>query len=151
MYVSKKASTLRVTGLVGAIHRWLVDSPHKWPATPKLSPFDDIIMGHVFFEMSQAGFNYPVTHLWNRWRRPNWFVRSSETSQPNCWFKIWLHIRGLHTCWTRHNEFYSKNKDDGITSEVTGCVTEALLPMCTPIYSTNNVQLYVFYKTLCAK
>ena len=26
------------------IHRWLVNSPHKWPVTRKMFPFDDVIM-----------------------------------------------------------------------------------------------------------
>ena len=26
------------------IHRWPVNSPHKWPVTPKMIPFDDVIM-----------------------------------------------------------------------------------------------------------
>ena len=26
------------------IHRWPVNSPHKWPVTRKMSPFDDVIM-----------------------------------------------------------------------------------------------------------
>ena len=26
------------------IHRWPVISPHKWPVTPKMVPFDDVIM-----------------------------------------------------------------------------------------------------------
>ena len=26
------------------IHRWLVNSPHKWPVTRKMLPFDDVIM-----------------------------------------------------------------------------------------------------------
>ena len=26
------------------IHRWSVNSPHKWPATRKIFPFDDVIM-----------------------------------------------------------------------------------------------------------
>ena len=29
---------------VGGIPRWLGNSPHKWPATWKMFPFDDIIM-----------------------------------------------------------------------------------------------------------
>ena len=29
------------------IHRWPVNSPHKGPATPKMFPFDDVIMGRV--------------------------------------------------------------------------------------------------------
>ena len=32
---SKKISKLRVTGLCAGIHRWPVNSPHKWPVTRK--------------------------------------------------------------------------------------------------------------------
>ena len=41
---SKKTSKLRVTGLCAGIHRRPMNSPHKWPATRKLFPFDDVIM-----------------------------------------------------------------------------------------------------------
>ena len=42
---SKKTSKLRVTGLcVWGIHRSPVNSPHKWPVTRKMFPFDDVIM-----------------------------------------------------------------------------------------------------------
>ena len=30
--------------LVRGIHRWPVNSPHKWPVTRKMFPFDDVIM-----------------------------------------------------------------------------------------------------------
>ena len=29
---------------VQGIHRWPVNSPHKWPVTRKMFPFDDVIM-----------------------------------------------------------------------------------------------------------
>ena len=29
---------------VWGIHRWTVNSPHKWPVTRKMFPFDDVIM-----------------------------------------------------------------------------------------------------------
>ena len=29
---------------VWGVHRWPVNSPHKWPVTWKMSPFDDVIM-----------------------------------------------------------------------------------------------------------
>ena len=45
---SKKTSKLRVTGLCGGIHQWPVNSPHKWPVTRKMFPFDDVIM-HVTY------------------------------------------------------------------------------------------------------
>ena len=41
---SKKTSKLRVTGLCAGIHRGPVNSPHKWPVTRKMFPFDDVIM-----------------------------------------------------------------------------------------------------------
>ena len=41
---SKKTSKLRVTGLCAGIHRWSVNSPHKWPIARKMFPFDDVIM-----------------------------------------------------------------------------------------------------------
>ena len=41
---SKKPSKLRVTGLCAGNSPGPVNSPHKWPVTRKMSPFDDVIM-----------------------------------------------------------------------------------------------------------
>ena len=41
---SKKTSKPRISGLLRGIHRWLVNSPHKWPVMRKMFPFDDVIM-----------------------------------------------------------------------------------------------------------
>ena len=41
---SKKTSKLRVTGFCAGIRRGPVNSPHKWPVTRKMFPFDDVIM-----------------------------------------------------------------------------------------------------------
>ena len=41
---SKKTSKLRVTGLCAGIHRWPVNSTHKWPVIRKMFPFDDVIL-----------------------------------------------------------------------------------------------------------
>ena len=41
---SKKTSKLCVTGLCAGIHREPVNSPHKWPVTRKVFPFDGVIM-----------------------------------------------------------------------------------------------------------
>ena len=41
---SKKTSKLRVTGLVWGIHRWLVNSLHKWPVTREMFPFGVIML-----------------------------------------------------------------------------------------------------------
>ena len=42
--ISKKASKLHVTALCAGIQRWPVNSLHKGPVTPKMFPFDDVIM-----------------------------------------------------------------------------------------------------------
>ena len=34
---------------VRGIHRWPVNSPHKWPVTRKMFPFDDVTMGYVLY------------------------------------------------------------------------------------------------------
>ena len=41
---SKKTSKLRVTGLCAGNSPGPVISPHKWPVTRKMFPFDDVIM-----------------------------------------------------------------------------------------------------------
>ena len=37
---------------VRGIHRWTVNSPHKWPVTRKTFPFDDVIMLWLFISMA---------------------------------------------------------------------------------------------------
>ena len=38
---------------VRGIHRWPVNSPHKWPVTRKMFPFDDVIMVNDFHSTYQ--------------------------------------------------------------------------------------------------
>ena len=93
---SNKTSKLRVTGLcVRGIHRGPVNSPHKWPVTRKMFPFDDVIMhgcsgellkchpGYVQISrdnlllyrirLHSAGISYPIRRL---------IVKSREVSMP---------------------------------------------------------------------
>ena len=41
--ISKHQSSVSLA-FVRGIHRWPVNSPHKWPVTRKMFPFDDVIM-----------------------------------------------------------------------------------------------------------
>ena len=34
---------------VWGLHRWPVNSPHKWPVTRKMFPFDDVIMSRTHY------------------------------------------------------------------------------------------------------
>ena len=48
----RKTSKFRLTGLCGGIHRGPVNSPHKWPVTRKMFPFDDVIMDTARYQAS---------------------------------------------------------------------------------------------------
>ena len=56
---------------VRGIHRWPVNSPHKWPVARKMFPFDDVIMWNStavrtkFTESSDPIFTYDPQHLYN--------------------------------------------------------------------------------------
>ena len=52
---------------VRGIHRWLVNSPHRWPVTRKMFPFDDVIM-----KISNISF-------------------AGKAKNP-CWFKTWTEL-----------------------------------------------------------
>ena len=43
----KHQSSTASQAFVRGIHRWLANSPHKWPVTRKMFPFDDVIMWNV--------------------------------------------------------------------------------------------------------
>ena len=43
----RKHQTSASLAFVRGIHRRPVNSPHKWPVTRKMFPFDDVIMGIV--------------------------------------------------------------------------------------------------------
>ena len=59
---------------VRGIHRWPVNSPHKGPVTRKMFPFDDVIMPHVYHNISYIIILYHIiyriiyvsiwAHLW---------------------------------------------------------------------------------------
>ena len=42
--ISKKTSISALLAFLRGIHRWPVNSPHKWPVTWKMIPVDDVIM-----------------------------------------------------------------------------------------------------------
>ena len=43
---------------VRGIHRWPVNSPHKWPVTRKMFPFNDVIMQLSYFPKQDAHLVY---------------------------------------------------------------------------------------------
>ena len=85
---SKKTSKLRVTG--HCAHRGPVNSPHKWPVTRKMVPFNDVLMFSIF-QMSLK------LHLPSEYRAITWtndgyitdaYMRHSASMSWN--FLMWL-------------------------------------------------------------
>ena len=66
---SKKTSKLRVTALCVGNSPGPVNSPHKWPVTRKMFPFDDVIM------FSQKILDTTISHN-NAWQK--WFMWLAE-------------------------------------------------------------------------
>ena len=50
---AKKTSNLDSLAFLWGIHRGPVNSPHKWPVTRKMFPFDDVIMSSSQFDSSR--------------------------------------------------------------------------------------------------
>ena len=51
---SKHQSTPASLAFVWGIHRGPVNSPHKWPVTRKMFPFDDVIMKNTDIDWCKA-------------------------------------------------------------------------------------------------
>ena len=54
---------------VWGIHRWPVNSSHKWPVTGKMFPFDDVIMYNINRNETSPKFQFCCCHL--SWRKPS--------------------------------------------------------------------------------
>ena len=61
-------------GFVQGIHRWPVNSPHKWPVTRKMFPFDDVIMcaWFVVIIISSCGFTGCINPYFSGLLHWNW-------------------------------------------------------------------------------
>ena len=56
--VQRKHKSSATLAFVGEIHRWPVNSPHKWPVTPKMFYFDDVIMAWLC--LNCVSFEFPL-------------------------------------------------------------------------------------------
>ena len=106
---------------VWGIHRWPVNSPHKWPVTRKMFPFDDVIM----FSFCSGLINL-IYCLAFDWSGELIFVISFVPSVPSLVLKI-----GVESC---ENSFLSRTccYDDM-------SVTLCFYPWCTSYTSVKWV------------
>ena len=53
----RKHQSPALLAFVREIHRWPVKSPHKWPVTRKMFPFDDVIMSNINTSMIKSAYD----------------------------------------------------------------------------------------------
>ena len=59
----RKHQSFASLAFVRWIHRWSVNSPHKWPVTREIFPFDDVIMHHIISSLSCVSSNEHTPHI----------------------------------------------------------------------------------------
>ena len=100
---SKKISKLRVTGLCAENSPWPVNSPHKWPVTRKMFPFDDVIMAVEFHGWISSSLKLHIIafkhfELWDAGcKTPYWLMNSCHWEM-----KIDDSQRTLLYFWSEH-------------------------------------------------
>ena len=73
---------------VQGIHRWPVNSPHKWPVTRKMFPFDDVIMIISHKDITYTHYQHII--IWNPIIVFKWNL--SKTKHNNYLMKIHLKV-----------------------------------------------------------
>ena len=79
---------------VWGIHRWSVNSPHKWPVTRKMFPFDDVNMNPCVNcgQLDQTVFSVDhqqSTYLWYYWFQDfSYRVSTERKITRGSWFLI---------------------------------------------------------------
>ena len=68
---------------VRGIHRWPVNSPHKWPVTRKMFPFGDVIMYYVIGYLLHHGISRYMRVLLTYFITLRWFWWIEKASLVN--------------------------------------------------------------------
>ena len=89
---------------VRGIHQWLVNSPHKWPVTQIMFPFDDIIMNVL---------NQPVQAQWCTYVSitPAFIGLDKGLLTVWLWAIIWSNT-GIAVTWAIGNIFHTKFREN---------------------------------------
>ena len=61
--ILRKHQSSASLAFVRGIHRWPVNSQHKWPVTRKMFPFNDVIMVRKLFQCPNIGSNLNICHF----------------------------------------------------------------------------------------
>ena len=73
---------------VRGIHRWPVNSPHKWPLTRKMFPFDDVIMKHTGDGMCSDQISRQIIRNNQSLKKANVMCTPSLAQHNNTWWTL---------------------------------------------------------------
>ena len=104
---------------VRGIHRGPVNSPHKWPVTRKMFPFDDVIMntdglnpasrlGHGYVSISTEEGLWDVTTLIPRFMGPTWGPSGADRTHTGPMLAPWTLLSMYSSKWTLQRRFKGK-------------------------------------------
>ena len=98
---------------VRGIHRWPVNSPHKWPVTRKMFPFDDVIMIRWKLWGWWLSISLLLHHCFFFWEEstgdrwiPQQRINNGESNSISCfplWSGVWGPIRWSTTAAGFHS------------------------------------------------
>ena len=94
---SKKTSKLRITGLCVGNSPGPVNSPHKWPITRKMFPFDDVIMPPCDIDNAKC---YIIRRIWSQTKCAAWLLKIGNIS-----FNTYIDAVAFHSTleyWYEH-------------------------------------------------
>ena len=83
------------------IHRWPVNSPHKWPVTRIMFPFDDVIMCCGNIRLTR-----PASYIYYLWLDANCFTHFRNTQTGVIFWFINCHVAPSESksvaCWLKY-------------------------------------------------
>ena len=81
------------------IHRWPVNSPHKWLVTQKMFPFDDVIMAYTPFPFQTPVLLHSSKHDISIWLVPRLHRLRHPSKATSITIKSWKKSRNLIPLW----------------------------------------------------
>ena len=85
----RKHQSSASVAFVRGIHRGSVNSPHKWPVTRKMFPFDDVIMMANYYHVPGPSCGESISDHWAPFKNGQWYgkcfllMTSSREEMPN--------------------------------------------------------------------
>ena len=82
------------------LHRWLVNSPHKWPVTRKMFPFDDVITdGDHDLEWNNNKAKFLSNLITRKILLTKWGLVKTISQHQRVESKTNIHHMGWISCW----------------------------------------------------